>query len=99
MTNQTAKKFIHDCDRCIFLGPFENRSGNHIDLHYCPDPRRPSLSSLIGRYGDECSHYASSMPPEAFADGYKAKEWEKEVVKRAIEAGVYIQPKKEGASK
>ena len=84
-------KFQHDCDHCVSLGDHE-AEGHHVELYYCAKEHTPALSSLIARYGNEPGDYASSHPPEAFADGVQSSEWAAEVIKRAREAGVYIQP-------
>lgn len=85
-------QFTHDCDKCVFLGEYTKAGESSVDLYYCPDIHRPSLASFISRYGNRGSQYTSSHPPEAFADGCMPSAWEKELIKRAKEAGVYIQP-------
>lgn len=88
-------KFTHDCKCCIYCGS-TNHDGEHIDLYYCKVGRDdfPALASLIARWGDEGWEYASSHPPEAFAEGFVPEAWEKLVVSRARELGVYLEPKK-----
>lgn len=48
----TAARFTHDCDSCVFVG----QHGDH-DVWFCP---RCDGGSLIARYGNEGSEYAST---------------------------------------
>jgi len=45
-------RFQHDCDKCIFLGHF-----NEHDVYFCP---KSNGGSLLARYGDDGPDYASS---------------------------------------
>lgn len=47
-------KFQHDCGDCNFLGHHRDH-----DLYVCRNPRDEKLSSIIARFGNEGSHYAS----------------------------------------
>lgn len=90
MDHLIEPRFIHDCDHCTFLGHFE-KDGMPVDLYYHAKDY-PSLADLLARYGDEPWEYASSHPPEGFADGVMPRPWEVETVRRAKEAGIYVQP-------
>jgi hypothetical protein len=62
--------YTHDCDKCVYLGTYENRRHGYseqIDCYWCAKPDFPRLSSILGRYGSDGPQYSSSMPPEAFA--------------------------------
>jgi hypothetical protein len=52
--------FEHDCTNCTFLGHYFDH-----DVYICKGATR---SSIIGRYGNEGSQYASS-PLESFIGG------------------------------
>lgn len=45
------KRYIHDCDRCDFLGQF-----NEFDLYLCPS----GVGSVLARYSDAGPDYSSS---------------------------------------
>lgn len=54
--------FTHDCDRCIFLGHWEDPEMldgyQHFDFYACP--ARPGMTtSIIARYSNEGSDYVS----------------------------------------
>ena len=46
-------RFVHDCDKCTFLGQFLE-----YDLYYCPQGNIPTV---IARFGDEGWDYRSGM--------------------------------------
>ena len=48
-------KWIHDCDKCIYLGTIFKE----FDLYICRDNKFPDLDSYLIRYGDEGSEYLS----------------------------------------
>ena len=47
-------KYQHDCEACQFLGHHRGH-----DLYVCRNPRNEGLSSIIARFADQDSHYAS----------------------------------------
>lgn len=49
-------RYIHDCDDCIGLGKF-SLGNRRFDLYFCP---RCDGGSVLARYGDRGSDYASS---------------------------------------
>lgn len=65
----------HDCDRCKFLGTF-----NDQDLYFCPEqmgnPKYWTLISRFGKNGDYCSGGWKTEHPQML-----------EARRRAIEAG------------
>lgn len=72
--------YKHDCDACIFLG--NHSSGKKIiDIYWCRS-NEPSLTSIIGRYGNEGGEYYSSHPPIAFVG-------REEIIKKAIAANTW----------
>lgn len=87
-------RFDHDCDACVFLGAYTGPAPRcqRIDLYWCPNPSHPTLSSVLGRYGDNGSSYYSSTPPEAVSDAMylrNAQPWYQEAIARALAAGLY----------
>jgi len=50
-----AKRHTHDCDRCIFLGPWEK-----YDLYYCPGKDTVD-TTVIARYGSLGDNYRSGL--------------------------------------
>jgi len=88
-------KYTHDCTTCVPCGDYTSPRGTHVELYYCPNPKHPALSSLVARRSNEVSDYAASHPPEAFAQPYEQPEWERILIARAREQGVYIEPKPE----
>lgn len=61
-------KFVHDCDRCLFLG-----HDHDMDLYICVNklgwvkPENANMSSMILRQGNHGSDYFSYFAPEAFS--------------------------------
>lgn len=55
--------FLHDCEKCIFLGHFVDsemdKGFDHIDFWACPDKKNPDHTSLICRFSDAPNDYAS----------------------------------------
>ena len=85
-------RFVHDCDRCIFLGGSTIEGGRPADFYWCPDRKSESMSSMIARYGDEGREYLSSSPPEAFADPLyllQKRKWYRTLLRRAHRASLY----------
>ena len=57
----TKPQYQHDCKRCHFLGPYSDQeSATEYDLYVCQNLAHPTLTTLLARYGDEGSNYASS---------------------------------------
>lgn len=89
-------RYTHDCDKCIYLGTVyarrENDCKDYIDCYWCAN-RYPSLSSVLGRYGNEGPEYMSSHPPEAFASGndylMMADRWYLFAMFQAVKLGLY----------
>jgi len=50
--------YIHDCIDCIFLGRGIHM-GKSCDWYICPNKKNPSMSTVIARYSNEGSDYAS----------------------------------------
>jgi hypothetical protein len=59
-------KWKHHCESCCYFGQADSDDGQ-VDIYWCASSQRPSLSSVIGRFGDEPNAYASHHPPEACA--------------------------------
>ena len=83
-------QFIHDCDRCIFLGRwhgsvYNGEEAKDYDLYVCVHRGNRNLDSWLARYGNHGSEYLSSHPPEAFAQPYTQQPWEQEVARRFAE--------------
>lgn len=83
-------QFVHDCDRCIFLGRWRGRAYGYLpeteyDLYVCVNRGHRPLDSWLARYGNHGSEYLSSHPPEAFAQPYTQQPWEQEVARRFAE--------------
>lgn len=58
MATHNKPRFKHDCKACIFLGTYAGH-----DLYYCKGSESSSMGgSLIARYGNDGSNYASSSP-------------------------------------
>lgn len=57
----SAPRFVHDCERCVFLG-IELQH----DLYICPPHEEWRRASVVARYGDEGPDYTSS--PVEYAD-------------------------------
>lgn len=51
----TKPRFKHDCDSCDFLGQY-----NGYDLYFCARADSSMGGSVIARYGNDGSNYASS---------------------------------------
>jgi hypothetical protein len=60
------------CDRCVFLGTWHRDPKAPIDCYWCPNELYPSISSVLGRYGDIGQEYMSMNPPEAYSGGRAA---------------------------
>lgn len=92
MKTPKAPRFVHDGHACVYLGRFDRHTRGRFeryDLYWCVHPSHPNLSSLLARYGNEPSEYRSSLPPEAFAEGYEPNEIERETLARALERKLY----------
>lgn len=46
-------KYKHDCDKCTYLGDFDN-----YDLYYCDG----IIPTVVARYGNEPPSYYSGLP-------------------------------------
>lgn len=75
----------HDSECCTFLG----RHGK-VDIWWCEKKGNRvsmSLTSVLGRYGSDGPEYASSHPPQAFAEPidylYAAEGWYHQALSRA----------------
>lgn len=59
----TSPRHKHDCERCVFLGSYEN-----FDLYVCPASGE-RISTVVARYGDDGPDYVSGAHwPICFAD-------------------------------
>lgn len=56
MNNQPL--YEHDCDRCIYLGQFED-AGIKYDLYFCK--QNGFKDTVVGRFGDNGWEYASGL--------------------------------------
>ena len=60
--NSITPKWVHDCDRCIFLGTYQF-AVQHIDLYYCPAlsgaDGKTGGGSVLARYSDDGPDYES----------------------------------------
>jgi hypothetical protein len=54
----THRHFKHDCEHCHFLGNVL-AGGKEVDLYFC---NQAGMPTVIARYSDEGSDYASGMP-------------------------------------
>jgi len=53
-------KYVHDCDRCTFLGRATcPTTGEEADLYYCPNPTFEA--TVIARWSSEGSEYSSGL--------------------------------------
>lgn len=68
-------KFKHDCENCTFLGHFYDH-----DVYKCG-------SSLVARYSDEPSEYAS-WPKSVFVDTLATASWADDKASRSIAAAL-----------
>ena len=57
MKTETKLLYIHDCEKCLFLG-IGTWDGVRFDLYYCPTDH--DGGSVIARYGDEGEEYLST---------------------------------------
>ena len=48
-------RYDHDCDTCVFLGPFEDH-----DLYVCSHANK-IIDTVIGRYGSDGPDYVSNV--------------------------------------
>lgn len=85
------------CDRCIFLGTWRRDPKTPIDCYWCPNEKYPSITSVLGRYGDIDQEYMSGNPPEAYCGGRAAHlpvadAWYLFALIRAHELGLYRLP-------
>ena len=71
------KRFIHDCDDCIFLGQYKE-----FDLYFCP----MGSQTVIARYSDEGGDYHSGLE---FAKAGRIPQLV-EAYERAKEKGIFI---------
>lgn len=90
--------YEHDCDACKYLGTYTHLASSSdeqdkfIDCYWCVNPEHRSLDSVIGREGSDGSNYASSHPPEAFADKnylQHARSWYLFALIQASRMGLY----------
>ena len=86
----------HDCDACIYLGTYTDlgdKKDKHIDCYWCKSRDNDNLHSVIGRHSSEGSDYASSHPPEAFAEKQEylkhARSWYLFALIQASRKGLY----------
>lgn len=82
--SEDARRFLHDCSSCAFLGQFEK-----YDLYWCTSPSGPTFASLIARYSSDGPDYISHHPPGAYAHKLPERAWYTEILKRAQERGLY----------
>ena len=50
--------YIHDCERCTYLGPFQH-DGTKYDLYHCMECDK--WPTVVARYGDDGPEYTSGM--------------------------------------
>jgi len=74
--------FIHDCERCIFLGNYSGDWYDKADLYWCKPTTGPTV---IVRYGDDGPEYSSGM---VFAKPVVGNPALLEAKKRALEKGL-----------
>ncbi len=54
-------QFTHDCDRCTFLGRYENEGhGQSHDLYWCN--QGGTRDTVIARWGNDGPQYISGLP-------------------------------------
>lgn len=61
--SNTKPQFIHDCDQCVFLG---RGADQKTDLYFCATVHDVTL---IARYSDEGSDYASALSDHKILNG------------------------------
>lgn len=66
ITNE--KEFIHDCEKCIYLGTIEENGNHKYDLYVCKEGLFGNV--IIARYGNEGSEYLSANE-RLFTDNIK----------------------------
>lgn len=54
MSDEDTPQFEHDCDRCLFLGRY-----NNVDLYVCA--RSNIADTVIARHSSEGSDYTSGL--------------------------------------
>lgn len=90
MSQTRPPRYQHDCDKCTYLGQFEDQEQSEIyDLYWCKNPQEPILDSVIARYGNDGHEYRSSHPPGAFSGLCTGALCYQEALKRAEKAGFY----------
>lgn len=57
--------FVHDCDKCVFLGRFRSK-GSKEDRQYCNWDLYVCGDNVVARYGNDGPEYTSGME---FANG------------------------------
>lgn len=62
----TQPQFTHDCERCVFLGQFQDKYSQPIDLYACPPNGARRWIELVERWGNEGEEYRS----ESIKDHY-----------------------------
>src|SRR3990167_2809320 len=82
-------KYQHDCDECVFLGTFQNEQDT--DLYWCGE-KKGILPTVIARFSDEGSDYASGMcfgrihanePSSSIGEAYRR------AIARGLDVGEY----------
>jgi hypothetical protein len=67
MPGEEFRRFIHDCESCVFLGVFVPPTGDEFsanrasyDLYFCG--YAGNVPTVIARYGDDGPAYCSAPP-------------------------------------
>ncbi len=60
MSNKSPKPtFMHDCGDCIFIDTLKDSDDEIVDIYVCDTRTLLADKSLVVRYGDDESYYAS----------------------------------------
>jgi hypothetical protein len=81
MMKMETPKYEHNCDRCVYLGTYDNKGEGVIttDLYY---HNHHSFATVIERYSSEKSDYCSGLYSVGACEGLR------EAYNRAVEMGL-----------
>lgn len=55
-------RYVHDCDRCVYLGQFERYDLYFADHGGVAPGYVPDAATVIARYGNDGPEYTSGLP-------------------------------------
>ena len=70
--------YPHDCDRCIYLGPYKHHNANWgaevFDLYFCPPGDKSyARTSLIARFGRDGDYQSQPLDIHENPDKYYSR--------------------------